>query len=82
MNPCPSIQTLMKKTAGLFLCIFFCLLLSAQINASDSTVHVAGHWHRHDKQTYHVTEESNVIKNEADTINAAKITYQIGRAHV
>ena len=77
INPCPSIQTLMKKTAGFFFCIFFCLPLSAQIHAADSTVQVAGHWHMHDKQNYHVTEESNVIKNEADTINAAKITYQL-----
>lgn len=67
----------MKKTAGFFFCILFSFPLFAQINSGDSTVQVAGHWNVHDRQTYQVTEETNVIKDGTDTISKVKFVYKL-----
>lgn len=67
----------MKIFATLFLLLTTLEIVTAQINNTDSTAQVIGYWDNHEKQSYKVDYIKYKVKNQQDTTDRVKISYNV-----
>lgn len=66
----------MKRLQTILLMLIPCISLYGQINISDSTVSVSGHWNRGDNQAYTIRQKRIKIK-DSDTISKEVVRYNV-----